>query len=106
MRISILFLAVTMAFTGCSDSETKIQKKAARIHAAAYTVDSHTDTPLRIGRDGFDFGVRNDPKETRSKIDLARMKEGGLDGIWFAVFVGQGERSPEGNEKPDSGPWM
>ena len=99
MRFTILLLAVAMAFTGCSDSESKIQKRAARIHAAAYTVDSHTDTPLRIGRDGFDFGVRNDPKETRSKIDLPRMKEGGMDGIWFAVFVGQGERTPEGNNK-------
>jgi membrane dipeptidase len=48
---------------------------------------------------GFDFGVRNDPRETRSKIDLPRMKEGGMDGIWFAVFIGQGERSPEGNKK-------
>lgn len=99
MRFPILFLAVAFAVTGCADSETKIQKRAARIHAAAYTVDSHTDTPLRIGRDGFDFGVRNDPEETRSKIDLPRMKEGGMDGIWFAVFVGQGERTPEGNAK-------
>jgi membrane dipeptidase len=87
-----------MLLAGCSDSDTRLQQKAARIHAAAYTVDSHTDTPLRLNRLGFDFGVRNDPRETRSKIDLPRMKEGGMDGIWFAVFVGQGERSPEGNE--------
>jgi membrane dipeptidase len=87
-----------MLLAGCSDAETKLERKAARIHAAAYTVDSHTDTPLRLNRLGFDFGVRNDPRETRSKIDLPRMKEGGMDGIWFAVFVGQGERTPEGNE--------
>jgi len=84
---------------GCSDAETRLERKAARIHAAAYTVDSHTDTPLRLNRMGYDFGVRNDPRETRSKIDLPRMKEGGMDGIWFAVFVGQGERTPEGNEE-------
>jgi len=94
----LIFVATAMLFAGCSDAETKLERKAARIHAAAYTVDSHTDTPLRINRLGFDFGVRNDPRETRSKIDLPRMKEGGMDGIWFAVFVGQGERSPEGNE--------
>ena len=45
---------------------------------------------------GFDFGVRNDPRETRSKIDLPRMKEGGMDGIWFAVFVGQDESGATG----------
>jgi membrane dipeptidase len=27
------------------------------------------------------------------------MDEGGLDGVFFAVFVGQGERTPEGNTK-------
>jgi membrane dipeptidase len=99
MRTLWTLLAAALVLTSCSDAETRIEKKAARIHAAAYTVDSHTDTPLRLNRDGFDFGVRNDPRETRSKIDLPRMKEGGMDGIWFAVFVGQGERTPEGNEK-------
>jgi membrane dipeptidase len=88
-----------MVLTGCSDAETRLQNKAARIHEAAYTVDSHTDTPLRLNRMGYDFGVRNDPRETRSKIDLPRMEEGGMDGIWFAVFTNQDERSPEGNEK-------
>lgn len=99
MRTSLILLATVLAFSGCADPdpETKLQKKAAKIHAAAYTVDSHTDTPLRLNRMGFDFGERNDPRETRSKIDLPRMKEGGMDGIWFAAFVGQGERTPEGN---------
>ena len=95
----MILLATVLLFTGCADPETQIEKKAARIHAAAYTVDSHTDTPLRLNRMGFDFGVRNDPRETRSKIDLPRMKEGGMDGIWFAVFIGQGERTPEGYMK-------
>jgi len=99
MRTFLILLAAVLAFTGCSDPETRLENKAKRIHEAAYTVDSHTDTPLRLNRSGFDFGVRNDPGDTRSKIDLPRMKEGGMDGIWFAVYVGQGERTPEGNEK-------
>ena len=72
MRILLSLVAAVMVLSGCSDTETKdaqskLEKKAARIHAAAYTVDSHTDTPLRLNRMGFDFGVRNDPSETRSK---------------------------------------
>lgn len=98
MRTFIFLLTAVLAFTACTDPETRLENKAKRIHAAAYTVDSHTDTPLRLNRMGFDFGVRNDPRETRSKIDLPRMKEGGMDGIWFAVFIGQGERTPEGNQ--------
>jgi len=99
MRTFILLMAFAMLLTGCADSDIQLEKKAARIHAAAYTLDSHTDTPLRLYRMGFDFSVRNDPRESNSKIDLPRMKEGGMDGIWFAVFIGQGERTPEGNQK-------
>jgi membrane dipeptidase len=99
MRLFLLFVAAAMISTACADSETQLVKKAARIHKAALTVDSHTDTPLRISRPGFDFGERNDPTETRSKIDLPRMKEGGMDGIYFAAFVGQGPRTPEGHDK-------
>lgn len=98
MRTLFALLTAALILGGCSDPETKLVKKAARIHEAAYTVDSHTDTPLRINRLGFDFGTRNDPRETRSKIDLPRMKEGGMDGVWFGAFVGQGPRTPEGNE--------
>ena len=47
----------------------------------------------------FDFGERNDPYKSHSKIDLPRMKEGGMDGIWMAVFIGQGPRTPEGNKE-------
>lgn len=32
----------------------------------------------------------------KGKVDLPRMAEGGLDAAFFAVFVGQGERTPEG----------
>ena len=94
MRNILAILAAAVLVTACGSPEEKLQKRAARIHEAALTVDSHTDTPLRLNRQGFDFGQWNDPMETRSKIDLPRMKEGGMDGIWFAVFIGQSERTP------------
>jgi membrane dipeptidase len=90
---------MAVALFSCAGSGSQLEKKAARIHAAAYTIDSHTDTPMLLTRPGYDFMKRNDPDETRSKVDLPRMKEGEMDGIYFAVFVGQGERSPEGNER-------
>jgi len=98
MRTRIPFLAAVLILSACSGSETRLEKKAARIHEAVYTVDSHTDTPMLLNRDGFVFEERHDPRETRSKIDLPRMKEGGMDGIWFGVFTGQGPRTPEGNQ--------
>jgi membrane dipeptidase len=78
--------------------ETLLQK-AQRIHEKALTVDSHTDTPLRISRAGFDAGVRNDFATTGSCYDYPRMKEGGLDGAFFAVFTSQGKCDEESYTK-------
>ena len=36
---------------------------------------------------GFDMGERHDPNESGSKVDYPRMKEGGLDAIFFAAFL-------------------
>ncbi len=95
MHRVLLTLAIAVALSACAETETSLVKKAARIHKAACTIDSHTDTPLELTHPGFDFMEKNN--SPRSKVDLPRMKEGGLDGIWFAVFVGQGQRTPEGN---------
>ncbi len=101
MRTAVILLAMAMAvpLVSCVNSNSSLEERAARIHKEAFTVDSHTDTPMRLTREDFDFMAKNDPRESRSKVDLPRMKEGGLDGIYFAVFIGQGERTPEGNER-------
>ena len=97
MRLILIFLLIAVSQPGRADNDTRLARKAARIHRAALTVDSHTDTPLLMTRPGFDFGERHDPHASHSKIDLPRMKEGGLDGIYLAAYVGQGPRTPEGN---------
>lgn len=79
--------------------EDKLRKRAARIHSSILTLDSHCDTPLTILHSNLDMGIRNDPKTTRSKIDFPRMKEGGLDASFFAIFLGQGNRDEPGNNK-------
>src|SRR6056297_767630 len=66
------------------------------IHEKTLTVDTHVDTPMALLNDGFDIGERNEPP--RSRVDFVRMKEGGLDAIFFAAFTGQSERTPENTE--------
>lgn len=99
--IGLLCFVIIFVFSGFSqnNSDKKVIKKAKRIHKNVLTIDSHADTPLRLTRPGFDISKRNDPNETRSKVDFPRMKEGNLDGIFFAIFIGQGERNQEGNQK-------
>jgi membrane dipeptidase len=50
-------------------------------------------------RSEFDFGKRHDPVKDRSRVDLPRMEEGGLDAVFLAVFTGQGERNDSAYEK-------
>ncbi|MBD0254402.1 MAG: dipeptidase [Cytophagales bacterium] len=71
--------------------------KALRIHRNALTVDSHADIPTVMAeKPGYDVGQRHDARATGTKIDLARMEEGGMDAMFFVVYVGQGPRTPEG----------
>lgn len=91
------FFSYSVSFAGNDD--VSLKAKAARIHEAATTIDSHTDTPLRMVQKGFSIGVKHDARKEYSKVDLPRMKEGGLDGVFFAVFVSQGPRNSEGYEK-------
>ncbi len=77
-------------------------EKAAKLHQEIITIDSHTDTPMNLMEKGFDFGVRHDPVEAGSKIDLPRMEEGGLDGLFFGVFIGQGRRDGQGDSAATS----
>ena len=80
-------------------SQDELAKKAAEIHDKVLTVDTHVDTPMRLVRSDFNLGERHEPERRGGKVDFPRMKEGGLDAIFFAVFIGQGARTPGGNEK-------
>jgi len=79
--------------------EARLQRKAARIHASALTIDSHNDTPMWFTDTSFNFGVNHKGTQHSNRVDIPRMEEGGLDAAFFAVFVGQGDRTPAGNGK-------
>ena len=124
-KVQSVFLALFVLLSGCSqgsdpaetaamavgnpETETEVKAEAetedaliARaldIHDRLLTVDSHADTPLRMIEPGFDMAVRHDPHETGSKVDYPRMKEGGLDAIFFAAFVAQDIRDDDGNSR-------
>jgi membrane dipeptidase len=85
-----IFLAVIMVVltAGCGNNEEQLVRRADKIHSSVLTVDTHCDTPMEIVNQGFDLGIRHD----EGCVDFPRMKEGGLDAEFFAVFIGQGPR--------------
>lgn len=94
-----LFAVAYHAFADEPGGEKDTYTKAIAIHSKILTVDSHNDTPLYMMRKGFDFTERHDVKSSGSRVDLPRMTEGMLDGAFFAAFINQGQRTPEGNSK-------
>lgn len=95
MKKLILISTAALMLVSCGNKEERLIKKADKIHEAVLTVDTHCDTPMRLVRSGFDLGVRNDD----GCVDFPRMKEGGLDAEFFAVFLGQGPRTEEAHNK-------
>ena len=62
---------------------------AAAIHAATLTLDSHVDIPWPSGADPFTDGPR--------RVDLPKMRRGGLRAACFAAYVPQGPLTPQGH---------
>jgi membrane dipeptidase len=83
-----------------SANDRKLLEKALRIHQRVLTMDTHCDTPFKLLEKNWDIGKYHQPGQPGSGCqDLPRMKFGGLDATFFAVFVGQGPRTEEGHAK-------
>jgi membrane dipeptidase len=65
-------------------------------HRKLLTLDTHLDSPVHFGRQGWSFGERHDMRSDIAQLDLPRMEDGNLDGGFFAVFTPQGPLTPDG----------
>src|SRR5215510_9459513 len=62
----------------------EVSSHAKQLHERAIVIDTHDDTTQRlIFEKTFDIGARNKD----GNIDIPRMGEGGLDAIFFSIWV-------------------
>ena len=98
-KIGLVLTAVLgLAIAACNVAKTPltVEQKARALHDRMLTVDTHCDTAFSLLRTDWKIGDRHDPAARGSgKIDLPRMREGGLDAEFFAAFVGQGPLNAE-----------
>lgn len=83
---TVLFILSILSIPYLSGEEKidpQLREKAKKIHDEAIVIDTHCDTPMLMLDRNLDIGKRSN----ESQVDLVRMKEGGLDAIFFAVFV-------------------
>src|ERR1051325_7529288 len=87
MRLLLICAAAALpvlAIAHAPGDNTQISEHARQLHMRAIVVDTHDDTTQRlVGDRNFDIAKRN----TTGNIDLPRMREGGLDAIFFSIWM-------------------
>jgi membrane dipeptidase len=84
-------LAAVLAIAGLSAQDDAIVAKARAIHERVMTLDTHDD----INSANFTTAC-NYTQDLGNQVNLPKMIKGGLDAVFFVVYVGQGDLTPEG----------
>ncbi|WP_184078806.1 dipeptidase [Sphingobium subterraneum] len=73
-----------------------VSRKDRALHERLLTLDTHLDTPASLDLPGWSIEEGHNVKTDYTQVDLPRMKQGGLDGGFFAIYTAQGPLTVEG----------
>src|SRR5580700_823171 len=86
-RAIFLFTAVVLLATNAfvrSVPADDLSEHAHKLHFSSFVIDTHDDTTQRFfSKDNFDLGKRYPD----GAIDIPRMREGGMNGIFFSIWI-------------------
>jgi membrane dipeptidase len=82
LRLFVLCL-VAFLVVEISISADSVSDEAKKLHFSSIVVDTHDDTTQRFFSSNFDLGKRNPD----GHIDIPRMREGGLNAIFFSIWI-------------------
>jgi membrane dipeptidase len=98
MRIEMLRILLTSALcisgallVEAAVNSDDISLRARKLHFSSIVVDTHDDTTQRFLDAKFDIGARHPD----GSIDVPRMREGGLDAIFFSIWIPSKVTGPE-----------
>jgi membrane dipeptidase len=66
-----------------SAQSNSISEQARKLHFSSIVLDTHDDTTQRFSSSDFDLGKRN----PTGSIDIPRMREGGMNAIFFSIWI-------------------
>ncbi|HLG13938.1 MAG TPA: dipeptidase [Blastocatellia bacterium] len=74
-----------------SMDDAALRARAARLHREAIVIDTHNDVTSPMLDEGFDLGTSGVGPDGKLKThtDLMRVKQGGVDAEFFAIYVGK-----------------
>ena len=76
-------LTTALIFLGGCNAEKKLARRTDALHQRMITIDTHTDTAIEWLR-GNDWDSL--------QVNFDKMRRGGLDAVFFAIYRGQGPR--------------
>src|SRR5271155_109264 len=74
-----------------SSDQMQISQKARELHFRSLVIDTHDDTTQLLLHPNFDLGARHED----GNIDIPRMREGGLNAIFFSIWIPGSVTGPE-----------
>ena len=86
-------LLLGAATSALADDDAAILAKAHDIHDRVIAIDTHVDIPTSFATPAYDMGKDNPAPVL---VDIPKMEKGGLDGVFFIVYVPQTTRDPAG----------
>ncbi|MCB1021194.1 MAG: dipeptidase [Acidobacteria bacterium] len=82
-RLTLLALSVGLALS--AQVAGKVSEKTQKLHDDAFVMDGHVHVINRQFYEHSNIGTRYDD----GQVDLVRMKEGGLDALFFVIFTAE-----------------
>jgi membrane dipeptidase len=89
--LSLLLLLIMPTLS----SAQSVSDQAKKLHSSSIVIDTHDDTTQRLLDPKFDLAIRHND----GNIDIPRMKEGGLDAIFFSIWISSKILGPEAVKK-------
>jgi membrane dipeptidase len=78
----VICFAATLYFSGAGRGDD-IAERARKLHFSSLVLDTHDDTTLRFFSKIYELGKRN----PEGHVDIPRMREGGMNAIFFAIWI-------------------
>lgn len=78
MRALTFFIVVFL-----NNHASAISEKAEKLHFSSIVIDTHNDTTQQFLDPKYDFTARH----SDGNVDIPRMREGGLGGIFFSIYI-------------------
>lgn len=97
--VSATILALLLSTSTAARSSSSIPAPVLKMHQGMVTLDTHLDTPASLPLPGWSILQPHDVHVDFTQVDLPRMKQGGLDGGFWAIYTPQGPMDPVATRK-------